>query len=188
MSVADSTVSYRELPEFPGYRVGTDGSVWTKWLSIGKGWRYGFERVLGEWRQLKAKKNPNGRLFVCLYPGRKWRLIHHLVLEAFVGPRPTGFQCCHNDGDPTNNHLENLRWDTAKNNMKDRDRHGRTRRGEMHCDAKLTETQVREIRRAHTPHKKKGPGTPAMLAKQHGVNVGTIQAIVYRRTWKHILQ
>jgi len=38
-------------------------------------------------------------------------------------------ECCHLDGDPENNHLENLRWDTPKANARDRDFHGRTARG-----------------------------------------------------------
>lgn len=49
---------------------------------------------------------------------------HHLVLEAFVGPRPEGMYGCHNDGDPSNNHVSNLRWDSPSENMHDRVRHG----------------------------------------------------------------
>lgn len=52
------------------------------------------------------------------------RKIHHLVLEAFVGPRPDGLETCHNDGVPANNWLTNLRWDTKPNNAKDRRVHG----------------------------------------------------------------
>lgn len=51
--------------------------------------------------------------------------VHTLVLEAFAGPRPPHADACHADGDPTNNHLENLRWDTQSANGKDRVRHGR---------------------------------------------------------------
>lgn len=54
---------------------------------------------------------------------RKLR-IHRLVLEAFVGPCPDGMECCHNDGDPGNNRLSNLRWDTKSANEFDQVRHG----------------------------------------------------------------
>lgn len=47
-----------------------------------------------------------------------------LVLTAFVGPRPPGYVGCHNDGDPTNNRLSNLRWDTQSANVRDAVRHG----------------------------------------------------------------
>lgn len=53
------------------------------------------------------------------------RLVHRLVLEAFVGPPPAkDMQACHNDGTRTNNRLENLRWDTRSGNMKDKILHG----------------------------------------------------------------
>lgn len=50
--------------------------------------------------------------------------IHRLVLLAFVGPAPEGMVTCHNDGNPTNNRLDNLRWDTPSANMVDRVKHG----------------------------------------------------------------
>ncbi|QDF19244.1 hypothetical protein SEA_STICKYNOTE_47 [Corynebacterium phage Stickynote] len=50
--------------------------------------------------------------------------VHRLVLEAFVGPCPPWMECCHNNGDPSDNRVENLRWDTKKSNMADRRKHG----------------------------------------------------------------
>lgn len=51
--------------------------------------------------------------------------VHVLVLEAFVGPRPTGYVACHGDGDGCNNTPANLRWDTYSANNYDRVAHGR---------------------------------------------------------------
>lgn len=51
--------------------------------------------------------------------------IHRLVLFAFVGEPEVGMECCHNDGDPANNALTNLRWDTPSANSYDTVRHGR---------------------------------------------------------------
>lgn len=57
-----------------------------------------------------------------------------LMLEAFVGPRPIGYQACHNDGDPSNNHLSNLRWGTPSENAMDAVIHGRHRNArKTHC-------------------------------------------------------
>lgn len=50
--------------------------------------------------------------------------IHVLVMLAFVGPRPDDMEVCHFDGDPTNNTLTNLRYDTASANEWDKVRHG----------------------------------------------------------------
>lgn len=82
--------------------------------------------------------HPQGHLNVCLYylaPDQKVNArIHSLVLEAFVGPRPDGMEGCHNDGDPANNHLANLRWDTRAANNQDTLRHGRhEKKRRTHC-------------------------------------------------------
>lgn len=47
-----------------------------------------------------------------------------LVLTAFVGPCPPGLECCHNNGNPNDNRVENLRWDTHSENVLDQVRHG----------------------------------------------------------------
>lgn len=74
-------------------------------------------------------------------------LVHVLVLEAFVGPRPRGMDCCHfPDRDPSNNSLSNLRWDTRKGNFSDKIEHGTDMRGEKSPVHKLSNEQVKEIR------------------------------------------
>lgn len=61
-------------------------------------------------------------------------LIHQLVLIAFVGPRPKGMEGCHEDGDPSNNNLDNLRWDTRSGNNLDKVRHGNCHQtNKTHC-------------------------------------------------------
>ncbi len=74
-------------------------------------------------RDLHAyKMGEKDHLFVTLR-GRK-KAVHRLVLSAFVGPCPDGMECCHDDGDPTNNAVSNLYWGTRSQNMRDRFRHG----------------------------------------------------------------
>lgn len=50
--------------------------------------------------------------------------VHHLVLEEFVGPRPPGYYGCHNNGDGSDNRVENLRWDSPAGNGSDKLIHG----------------------------------------------------------------
>lgn len=49
---------------------------------------------------------------------------HILVAAAFIGPRPEGKEVCHNDGNPENNHVSNLRYGTRSENLLDRIKHG----------------------------------------------------------------
>lgn len=55
---------------------------------------------------------------------QKMARIHHLVLEAFVEPRPGAALGLHWDDDPTNNTPSNLRWGTYSDNAHDRVRNG----------------------------------------------------------------
>lgn len=77
---------------------------------------------------------------------REQASVHRLVLCSFVGPCPLGMECCHNDGNRTNNNINNLRWDTHLSNVKDTVSHGRTLRGEKNGFCKLTDDSVVYIR------------------------------------------
>jgi HNH endonuclease/NUMOD4 motif-containing protein len=71
---------------------------------------------------LRPGRQKSGHRFVNL-PGRNHR-VHRLVLAAFVGPCPRGLEGCHENGDPSDNRLSNLRWGTHTSNNRDKQRHG----------------------------------------------------------------
>ena len=50
--------------------------------------------------------------------------VHRLVLFAFSGECPDGFEACHNNGIKTDNSAENLRWDSKSANGYDQITHG----------------------------------------------------------------
>ena len=121
------------------------------------------------------------RVLITNEKGRKVALVHRVILETFVGPCPPGKESCHYDGDRTNNHIENLRWDTRKNNFVDRERHGHTMKGERHHFTKFANKDIVDIRlraRMGETHKS--------IAKSYDVTRQTISYIVRRDTWKHI--
>jgi NUMOD4 motif len=49
--------------------------------------------------------------------------VSHLVLEAFCGPRPYGTEACHGPNGVRDNRVSELRWDTRRENGKDKKRH-----------------------------------------------------------------
>lgn len=108
----------------------------------------------------------------------KVRLVHQLVLEAFVGPRPAGKVGCHNDGDSRNSSAANLRWDTMKANGEDSVKHGALPRGENKPNAVLTDSDVLAIR-ADTRMQKE-------IAAVYGVDKSHISRIKSRAVWNHI--
>lgn len=83
-----------------------------------------------------AAKMRTGHLWVglCRNSSRTHASIHHLVLEAFVGPRPDGLIGRHLDDDPKNNHVTNLAWGTVAENNRDTVRNGHHRDAiKTHC-------------------------------------------------------
>ncbi|MFP7833122.1 NUMOD4 motif-containing HNH endonuclease [Marisediminicola sp. LYQ134] len=77
-------------------------------------------------RKTQTHRDGHLQLGLCAHGVKTMCFVHTLVLEAHVGPRPSpAHQGCHRDGDPTNNRVSNLRWDTASANAFDAVRHGR---------------------------------------------------------------
>jgi hypothetical protein len=170
MALPHSTTKYRAVKGFPDYDVGTDGSVWS--------WKRGKVRKL---KLSKASRYGHLKVNLC-HEGKRWDAVpvHRLVLETFVGPCPEGMECCHNDGNPSNNQLDNLRWDTRQGNNDDRVKHGSSK-GERNPKAKLTEDDVREIRRLLV----RGWGQPK-IAVRFKVTSNTISAINRGHIWRFI--
>jgi len=83
-------------------------------------------------------------------------------------------QCCHNDGNPANNRVENLRWDTVSSNANDRVRHGRHGGGNQ---GKLKARHVRKI----FEWKQSGM-TQAAIAKRLGVGVTSVWSVLNQRS------
>ena len=99
---------------------------------------------------------------------------------TFIGPRPEGKYLCHKDGNPTNDHLENLCW-TSRSEVERRaiERGKVYPRGEDHWTAKLTNAQAKEIR------EKSANGTSSQdLADEYNVSRATIGYIVQGRTYR----
>lgn len=178
MSAADSTapVEYRPIDGFPGYRIGSDGSVWSC-----KPLRQGSPSV--GWRLMRLQVSIYGYQIVTLRreSGSKTKACHRLVLESFVGPCPVGMECCHGDGNKTNNRVENLRWDTPDANRRDMMRHGTRARGERNGASKLTAEQVQEIKLRRAAGE-----TQMTIAKSYGVSESLISVIELGKGWKHV--
>lgn len=117
-------------------------------------------------RMLSPEIDTECRPRVTLKQGRRFRRyrVHILVLLAFVSTCPEGEEGCHNDGNPKNNRVDNLRWDTKRGNAADRLRHGTHTRRERQPLHKLTTAQVAKIRQLYRY------GDGFILARRFGVS------------------
>ena len=164
---------WKTIPDFPDYSASTHGRI--RRDARGKSTQAGkiLKPVAGE----KTKEGEVKRWYVSLMrDGKKYnRAVHRLVLEAHIGPRPKRLECCHADGNPANNRLENIRWDTSRANSAEMVKHGMSTRGSKSRSAKLTEGNVREIKRSLARFS--GIGACVKLARQFGVHNDTISRI-----------
>ena len=162
----------RDIPKFPGYSITRDGRVWSE-PTRGQG---GHD---GKWLK-SCKAKTGGYLVVSLYREKKryYQYVHRLVLETFVEPRPDGMECRHLDGDPTNNHVENLQWGTRLENVQDSRQHGTLVMGETHGMAKLDENNVHLIRAWL-----KAGYLQREIAKAFGVTKRTVRRIKTGKSW-----
>lgn len=171
------TENWRAIPGFEGaYEVSDLGRVRSLDRVVASiGALRGYPKRL-HGRLLKPQIHSQGYLQValsgCLF------LVSWLVLAAFMGPRPLGFESCHKDGNRKNNSLANLRWGDHTSNCADRITHGTHSRGERNGAAKLIEKDILEIRESRASR--------YALAKKFGVYAAHIDRIRNRTRWAHV--
>ena len=112
--------------------------------------------------------------------GRQVR-VHRFVWELANGPVPARLVVCHACDRRSCVALEHLFLGAPAANNADMVAKGRHTRGDHHARAKLTEDDVRAIRRQHA----EGVLT-AVLAERYGVIPQNIYFVVKRVTWKHL--
>ena len=119
--------------------------------------------------------------------------VHVAVATAFHGPKPEGpgrIQVRHLDNDKSNSRADNLAWGTHKENAQDRVRAGTSAAGERNPWAKLTASEVAQIRALAADEWVDAAGTEwieSEVAEFFGVTVANIRLIVQRKTWKATL-
>lgn len=161
-----------EIEGYDGYFVSDDGKVYsTKYK---------------EPRELKQRINKKGRPYVNLCKNGKMKSFetHRIVAKHFLPDFSFDLQVNHIDGVKTNNNVSNLEMVTVQRNMEHAYQMGLkvNPKGEKHWDAKLTESEVKEIRNKYIPNIY---GT-RKLAKEYNVSISCIKFILKGKTWKDI--
>lgn len=177
MATFDLTMpeAWYPVPNFPGYEISSH-------FRIRSLLKYRSNSPPG--RIKRTYKVANGYLAVSLRRDRRNLpvLIHHIVAELVLGPRPAGMNVLHRDDNKTNNQPSNLYYGTQSQNFRDAIRNGKVKTGQDASQAKLTDEQVREIRSSLAV------GVPRLeLADRFHVNPSTINLIAWGKRWKHLI-
>lgn len=156
-------VEWREHPRYPGFHISVSGQV--RGL---KGWVLKPETVVGGYHRVR------------LNDGKK-HLVHVLVAETFMGPKPQGYQVNHKDGVTSNNAVTNLEYVTPSANVRHSlDVLGRRRaKGSRNGASRLTEEQVAQLRAAFEA----GGITRTALAAKYQVARSTVGRIISGAYW-----
>ena len=164
------------------YEVSIYGRV--RRTSNGGNWPAGHFMTLQKWPPVFNKKNATRYWHVNLSKDNKRRgfYIHRLVMAAFVGTCPDGYQTHHKDGNGQNNRLENLEYVTRSQNMKYKYQMARhSHVGSKNPCARLTEKSVKQIRERYANGE-----TQCVIAKAFGVSQVMVSRIILRKSWAHV--
>lgn len=135
----------------------------------------------GKMLVLSANNAGYFRIGFCFNSQLKSHLVHRVVLEAFYGECLKGQESRHLDGDPSNNHIDNLVWSTRAENIKDRWRHTEGQYFfQVAATKKLSSQKVMFIRKqVSTP----GGISLMELAKRYDVSYPTIWNAAHGKSW-----
>ncbi len=162
-------MTIKAIPGYPGYFATDEGDIYSTMRT---------KNNVPKKRKLTRDKD--GRPIVNLMQNKKLtsRLVHRLVLLAFVGECPASMEACHNDGDYLNNHIVNLRWDSRASNEEDKKNHGQTQRGEKNVHSKLKEDDVFRIRELL----RRG-FSQARIGRMFGITIQSVHLIKTKKNW-----
>lgn len=174
---------WKEIPNYEGkYHVSNFGRIksigWDRVRSLGRRTvrldkilkthitKFGYERV-------ELNKNGVGKKFV----------VHRLVALVFVDNPENKPEVNHIDGNKLNNFVENLEWNTSKENIRHAVEKGLNVAvsGDNHCCAKLTRAQALEIKDKFDSGEYKNQ---TFVAKSYNVSRSAIWQIVHGKSWK----
>jgi hypothetical protein len=113
--VACEAETWRDVTGATGYEVSDLGRVRSHRVRGRKG------RLRSTSYQLSLRPGRGG--YARVHIDGRIRFVHQLVLEAFVGPRPSGLLTRHLNGVPSDNRLVNLAWGSSGENASDAIRH-----------------------------------------------------------------
>ena len=131
-------IIFKDIPNISAkYKAGSDGNIYSFYKS--------------KPRKLSAGESSNGNYknvsVVDTEGNRKSRDIHRLICMAFHGLPPTNkHQVAHNDGNGFNNIPNNLRWDSVRNNLADKYKHGTQDVGVNNSRAAINDAELFVLR------------------------------------------
>lgn len=176
-------VEYRIVPLNHAYRVGSDGSVWSRLKKTANTSTAG--EITDSWRLVKVsprKTDKYCQFTMCGLSGRTTWYVHKLVALCFIGECPDGQEVAHKNWVRTDNRPCNLVYKTPLDNTRDKYAHGTMPQGEKCTMSKLTDKAVVFMREKY----ESGEHNQPALAEMFGVHKCLVSLVVRRKIWRHL--
>lgn len=174
-------MKWRAIPGFPDYEVSEYGDVR----------RVTSSKTRHAYHRLKGSISCDGyHEYTLICPNgtkRRHFQAHIIVCEVFNGPKPSAdHEVAHKNGSRVANHYSNLEWKTRAENHADIQIHGTALKGIRNGRAKITDDDVRFIRREYFEIKRDPRRSPSELDEKFGLCRSTIIDIARGKTWRHV--
>lgn len=170
---------WKPLPWTEDYQVSSFGNVRSR---LRKG-NHRAKRA-DSWRLLATTRRRDGRITVAVpTPAGNYatRQVSHLVMAAFVGPRPEKTEVAHLNGNCSDNRVVNLVYCTHAENESHKRGHGTSPEGERNPQAVLQRWQVAEIKYLAS---KSVPD--AKIADLFGISFKSVSHILNGHAWADV--
>lgn len=164
----DNMSFWKDIKGYERYEVSKDGRVRNKETGYVMKKRLTFDGYV------KVTLTVNGK-------SKDFR-VHRLVAEAFI-PNPENKPTVnHEDGNKENNHVSNLKWATRSEQNEHAYKNGLKK--PVYTNRKLTDEQVREIRRRYKRGcKENGSGA---LSKEYGITDANVLKVAKGVSYKNV--
>jgi hypothetical protein len=184
--VAWMYVIFADVDGYEGYKVDSEGKVWSQWEIYFKKKTRGHRarRLTGNWvlldltidkrtKYIKVGLRRNGK--------QSNFFVHQLVLSNLYRKRNGSPHSRHLNRNRNNNRLVNLMWGTVTENTQDRIRSGRSYVGSGNPKSKFSDDDVRQVIRDHASGTSK-----ADIARKFKTGKSIISDITNGNKWNHI--
>jgi hypothetical protein len=160
---------WKKIKSYPQYEVSNFGNV----KSLGNEFKRK-ERLLKK----GTLKNGYDIVVLTIDKKQKTKYVHRLVSEYFIENPLNKTDVNHKNGIKTDNRVENLEWNTRKENINHAFENNLKSRGQDRTQSKLTDKQVLEIRNSNLRNSE--------LSRLYNISKSVISGIQKGRLWKHI--
>lgn len=173
----------KDIPGYPGYKIDTNGQVWSMLKQRGGG-----RRVIDvdELHLVKSFALSTGHLQCRAWINGKGRTLRPQIAVALAFLKnddpENKIYVCHKDGNPQNNHPTNLYWGTPAQNTDDMRKHKTMSCGEKRWNASLSPAQIKQI----ISLRRDFNWNQSRIGRVFGVTQSHISRITRGLTWLHI--